>query len=57
LFWECLVPGARAIVTRFDPDAGLKYGGTLPDQFMDSRHLAYPPFKPKPFSKLKDLCK
>jgi peptidoglycan/xylan/chitin deacetylase (PgdA/CDA1 family) len=40
-----------------DPDAGLKYGGTLPDQFMDSRHLAYPPFKPKPFSKLKDLCK
>ncbi|HXR39355.1 MAG TPA: polysaccharide deacetylase family protein, partial [Terracidiphilus sp.] len=22
-----------------DPDAALKYGGTLPDQFMDSRHL------------------
>lgn len=39
-----------------DPDAGLKYGGTLPDQFMDSRHLAYPPFKPKPFARLKDLC-
>lgn len=39
-----------------DPDAGLKYGGTLPDQFMDSRHLPYPPFKPKPFAKLKDLC-
>jgi peptidoglycan/xylan/chitin deacetylase (PgdA/CDA1 family) len=39
-----------------DPDAGLKYGGTLPDQFMDSRHLPYPPFTPKPFARLKDLC-
>jgi peptidoglycan-N-acetylglucosamine deacetylase len=39
-----------------DPDAPLKYGGTLPDQFMDSRHLKYPPFKPKPFDKLKTLC-
>jgi peptidoglycan/xylan/chitin deacetylase (PgdA/CDA1 family) len=40
-----------------DPDAALKYGGTLPDQFMDSKHLKYPPFKPKPFDKLKTLCK
>jgi peptidoglycan/xylan/chitin deacetylase (PgdA/CDA1 family) len=40
-----------------DPDAALKYGGTLPDQFMDSRHLKYPPFKLKPFDKLKALCK
>ncbi len=39
-----------------DPDAALKYGGTLPDQFMDSRHLPYPPFKPKPFDRLKTLC-
>ncbi len=39
-----------------DPDAALKYGGTLPDQFMDSRHLKYPPFQPKPFDKLKILC-
>jgi peptidoglycan/xylan/chitin deacetylase (PgdA/CDA1 family) len=39
-----------------DPDAGLKFGGTLPDQFMDSRHLPYPTVKPKPFAKLKDLC-
>jgi hypothetical protein len=39
-----------------DPDAALKYGGTLPDQFMDSRHLKYPPFKPKPFDQLKALC-
>ncbi len=39
-----------------DPDAGLKYGGTLPDQFMDARHLRYPPFRPKPFGELKKLC-
>jgi peptidoglycan/xylan/chitin deacetylase (PgdA/CDA1 family) len=39
-----------------DPDAALKYGGTLPDQFMDSRHLKYPPFKPKPFATLKTIC-
>jgi peptidoglycan/xylan/chitin deacetylase (PgdA/CDA1 family) len=39
-----------------DPDAALKYGGTLPDQFMDSRHLAYPPAAPKPFDRLKHLC-
>jgi peptidoglycan/xylan/chitin deacetylase (PgdA/CDA1 family) len=39
-----------------DPDAALKYGGTLPDQFMDSRHLPYPTFKPKPFARLKSLC-
>lgn len=39
-----------------DPDAALKYGGTLPDQFMDSRHLKYPPVAPKPFEKLKTIC-
>jgi len=39
-----------------DPDAALKYGGTLPDQFMDSRHLPYPPVPPKPFDKLTHLC-
>lgn len=39
-----------------DPDAPLKYGGTLPDQFMDSRHLKYPPFEPKPFDRLKTIC-
>jgi hypothetical protein len=36
--------------------AALQYGGTLPDQFMDSRHLPYPPFKAKPMDKLKSLC-
>jgi hypothetical protein len=39
-----------------DPDAGLKYGGTLPDQFMDSRHLPYPPVSPIPFQQLAHLC-
>lgn len=39
-----------------DPDAALKYGGTFPDQFMDSHRFPYPPFKPKPFDKLKSLC-
>jgi len=40
-----------------DPDAALEYGGTLPDQFMDSKKLPYPPFDPKPFDKLNKLCK
>jgi peptidoglycan-N-acetylglucosamine deacetylase len=39
-----------------DPDAGLPFGGTLPDQFMDSRHLPYPPVAPKPFQRLAHLC-
>ncbi len=43
-------------VYAMDPDAALKYGGTLPDQFMDSRHLQYPPFQPKPFDKLRTIC-
>jgi len=42
-------------VTRY-PDAALRYGGTLPDQFMDSHHLKYPPVAPKPFKRLKSLC-
>ncbi len=40
-----------------DPDAALKYGGTLPDQFMDSRHLPYPLFLPKPMEKLQNICR
>jgi peptidoglycan/xylan/chitin deacetylase (PgdA/CDA1 family) len=40
-----------------DPDAALKYGGTLPDQFMDAGKLPYPPFQPKPFEKLRNLCR
>jgi peptidoglycan/xylan/chitin deacetylase (PgdA/CDA1 family) len=43
-------------VYALDPDAALQYGGTLPDQFMDAGRLPYPPFKDKPFEKLKSLC-
>jgi len=39
-----------------DPDAGLESGGTLPEQFMDSRHLKYPPAKPDPFQQLTQVC-
>ena len=47
----------RDPIYALDPDAALKYGGTLPDQFMDARKLPYPPFKPKPFEKMKGLCR
>lgn len=53
------VPLAEVVqdpIYAMDPDAALKYGGTLPDQFMDSRHLPYPPVKPKPFKELKAIC-
>jgi peptidoglycan/xylan/chitin deacetylase (PgdA/CDA1 family) len=39
------------------PAAGSKYNGTLPDQFMDLRHLPYPPFPPLPTEKLQSICK
>jgi peptidoglycan/xylan/chitin deacetylase (PgdA/CDA1 family) len=37
-----------------EPDAVLN--GTLLDEYMDVRHLPYPPFKQAPFDKLKNLC-
>ncbi|MGA2349529.1 MAG: polysaccharide deacetylase family protein [Terracidiphilus sp.] len=40
-----------------DPDAALQYGGTLPDQFVESRKLPYPAFKPNPVDQLNNLCK
>ena len=40
-----------------NPDAALAHGGTLPDQFMDSRHSPYPPVTPKPFDILERICK
>ena len=43
-------------VYSMDPDAALRHGGTLPDQFIDARHLTYPPFHPKPFDRLKSIC-
>jgi peptidoglycan-N-acetylglucosamine deacetylase len=38
-----------------EPDAALN--GTLEDEYMDERHLPYPPFKHAPFDKLNSLCK
>jgi len=40
-----------------DPDAALKNGGTLLDQFFDSRHLQYPPHAEKPMKQLAEICK
>ena len=39
-----------------DPDAGSESGGTLPGQFMDSRHLPYPRANPDPFQQINQLC-
>lgn len=39
-----------------DPGAALKDGGTLPNQYLNSRRLAYPPFTPEPEDKLNSLC-
>jgi peptidoglycan/xylan/chitin deacetylase (PgdA/CDA1 family) len=40
-----------------NPDAALHYGTSFPGQFMDSRHLTYPPFTPHPNEKLQSLCR
>jgi hypothetical protein len=40
-----------------DPDAALKNGGTLLDQFFDARHLQYPPHADKPIKELQAICK
>jgi hypothetical protein len=39
-----------------DPEAGSESGGTFQGQFMDSRHLPYPPVKPDPFQRVSQLC-
>ena len=39
-----------------DPDAALKDGGTLLDQFFDSKKLSYPPHADKPRKELAALC-
>jgi peptidoglycan-N-acetylglucosamine deacetylase len=33
------------------------YNGTMPDLFMDARHLPYPKFTPQPKEKLESICK
>lgn len=40
-----------------DPDVALEYGDTLPEKFMNARHVNDPQVQPKPFDKLKSLCR
>lgn len=40
-----------------DPDAASKDGGSLPNQFLNARHLQYPPFTPEPLDKLTSVCR
>jgi len=46
----------RNRVYAMNPNFGDPGGGTLPDQFMDVRHLKYPAFRPEPVQKLNSLC-
>lgn len=55
--FETLPKVERNRVYSMDPGATLKDGGTLPNQFLDSRHLPYPPSTPEPYDKLDSLCK
>lgn len=46
----------KDLAYKMDPDAALKFGGTLLDQFFDSRHLKYPPHAEKPIKALSIVC-
>ena len=39
-----------------DPDIGMKDPGTLLDQMMLVKGLKFPPFTPKPYKELEDIC-
>ena len=40
-----------------DPDAPLKYGGTLLEQLIESKPLQYPPHPDRPMAKLDAICR
>jgi peptidoglycan/xylan/chitin deacetylase (PgdA/CDA1 family) len=40
-----------------NPNADLKYGGTLLEQMIEAQHLKYPPVQPKPMKELDALCR
>jgi hypothetical protein len=40
-----------------DPDAPLKFGGTLLEQLIESRHMKYPPVPERPMQKLDTICR
>jgi peptidoglycan/xylan/chitin deacetylase (PgdA/CDA1 family) len=39
-----------------DPDAGSKYGGTLLEEWMDVRKIAYPVVAKKPYKEVREIC-
>ncbi len=39
-----------------NPNAGLKYGGTLLEQMIETKHMKYPPVPPKPMKELDAVC-
>ncbi len=39
-----------------NPNAALKYGGTLLEQAIEAQHLKYPPVPPKPMKELAAIC-
>jgi len=40
-----------------NPNAALKYGGTLLEQMIEAQHLKYPAVAPKPMKELEALCR
>lgn len=40
-----------------NPNAALKYGGTLLEQTVEAQHLKYPPVPPKPMKELDAVCR
>lgn len=40
-----------------DPDAPLKFGGTLLEQLIESKHMKYPPVPERPMQKLDAICR
>jgi hypothetical protein len=40
-----------------DPNASPAHGGTLLEQWMDARHLRYPPIAAKPYQALGAMCR
>jgi peptidoglycan/xylan/chitin deacetylase (PgdA/CDA1 family) len=40
-----------------DPDAALKFGGTLLEQMTEAKHLQYPPHPDRPMDKLEAVCR
>jgi peptidoglycan/xylan/chitin deacetylase (PgdA/CDA1 family) len=40
-----------------DPDAALKFGGTLLEQLTEAKHLQYPPHADRPMEKLDAICR